>query len=120
MSLTSDHTFALEIETMSHTLNEIFTCVTDEETGACAVGAYSPLLDRIVCSCPDANIVLESQQYSRVAAIQQGNCSIWEPAEVAGEELPFNPEEVGVQITYLLDRRENRWDLAWVATWPYE
>lgn len=79
----------------------------------------SDLLVRLSSSCPAANVVMDSQRWSRIAAIQQGNCTIFSPDEVAGE-LPFDPTKVAVQITYYWDLDACQWDLAWVATWPYE
>lgn len=103
---------------MSAILDQIFTRQVSEDEGV--IDDYSELLGKMAESCPEANVVCESQQYSRIAAIQQGNCTIYEPEDLAGEELPFNPEEVGVQITYFWDRKAEQWELAWVATWPYE
>lgn len=102
---------------MSAILDNLFLRQTSETEGV--VEAYSDLLDRIVSSIPSANVVLESRQWSRLAAIQLGDCTIYNPEEVKGEDLPFNPFEVAVQITYFWDTAEHRWDLAWVATWPY-
>ncbi len=99
-------------------LDELFTRPTGK--ASCETDSYSDLLDRVVESCPDANVVLESQQWSRLAAIQLGNCTIYEPSELASDELPFDPSEVAVQVAYYYDRKAEEWDLAWVATWPYE
>jgi hypothetical protein len=102
-------------KTMSATLDELFVQQTGEKT--CEVSPYTEALDRIVASCPEANIVLESQQWSRMAAIQQGECTIYEPGE-QGDTLPFDPTEVAVQITYFWNGEA--FDLAWVATWPFD
>jgi hypothetical protein len=102
---------------MSHILDERFFRQTSEAEGV--VDPYTDLLDCVVDSCPGANLVLESQQWSRLAAIQQGGCTIYEPSELAGDELPFAPDNVSVQIAYFLNR-DNVWDLAWVAVWPIE
>lgn len=99
---------------MSRQLDEIF--VHQTSATECEIDSYSDLLDRVVSSCPEANVVPESQQWSRIAAIQTG-ATIFDSEELKGEGLPFNPREVGgVQVTYY--RNVERWDLAWVAVWP--
>ncbi len=103
---------------MNRTLNELFVRpISDTE---CEVDDYSELLESIVTACPDANVVRESQQWSKFAAIDQGDCTIYDADELTGETLPFDPSEVAVQVTYYYDTAESQWDLAWVATWPWD
>jgi hypothetical protein len=96
-------------------LDELFVHQTSEES--CKVLPYTDRLDRIAGSCPDANIVQGSLAWSRLSAIQAGDCTIHERAELDGETLPFDPSTVAVQITYQWDGVA--FDLAWVAIWPY-
>jgi hypothetical protein len=103
---------------MSVVLDDLFVHQTSETEGY--VDPYSDLLAKVADSCPDANLALESQLYSKLSAIQQGNCTIYGREAFAGEDLPFDPSAVAVQITYDWDRQAEQWDLAWVATWPYE
>ena len=101
---------------MSHRLDELFINPIGPNT--VEIQPYTDRLDRLVESCPEASVVMESQEWSRLAAIQMGNCTIYEPSEVEAEELPFNPTEVAAQITYCW--RGEKFDLAWIATWTYE
>ena len=98
-------------------LDEKFFSQTSETEGE--IAAYSDLLDRMVSSCPDANVVLESQQWSRIAAIQSG-ATIYSRDEVSGETLPFYPSDCHVQVAYYWDRSNEQWDVAFVATFENE
>lgn len=99
------------------TLNEKFFRQTSETEGT--IDAYSDRLDRVVASCPEANVVLESQQWSQLAAIQIGG-TIFEADQFVGDSLPFDPSDIAVQVAYFWDRKNEQWDLAWVATFPWE
>lgn len=101
---------------MNAILDELFVYQTGEDT--CEIQPYTDRLETVVSSCPEANVVQESQQWSRIAAVQQGNCTLYEPEDVSGDILPFDPSEVAVQITYAWNGEA--FDLAWVATWPHE
>ena len=106
-----------EGKTMNAILDDMFTRQISETEYK--IDPYSDLLRAVVSSCPDATVVLESQQWSKVAAIELGDCTIYEAEVFAGGVIPFDPTEVAVQITYYLNRDTGEWDLAWVATWPF-
>jgi len=105
---------------MSAILDELFVRQTGETT--CEIAEYSDRLDRVVESCPEANVVRESQQWSRLAAYQcpDGAAAIYDADKFDGDELPFNPQETSQWVAYCWDRENDCWDLAWVAVWEQE
>jgi hypothetical protein len=103
---------------MSAILNDLFTHQISEE--AFAVDPYSEQLAEAVDSLSSIqpNVVLESQQWSKLAAIQTG-ATIYTPEAWAVETETGNPCDLGgAWVVYYWDRHANQWDLAWVATWP--
>jgi hypothetical protein len=98
-------------------LNEKFFCQTSETEGE--VETYSEALESAVDSLSflQPNIVLESQQWSKLAAFQTG-ATVYSPAEWSALDS-IDSELGGAWVVYFLNPK-GAWDLAWVATWPRE
>lgn len=103
---------------MSTILNEKFVRQTSETK--CEIDQYTPRLESAVeaLSFCQPNVVLESEQWSKLAAIQTGGGVEVYSAEQWEEQDSVDCDLGGAWIAYSWNREEEAWDLAFVATWP--